>query len=89
MVSAKAKTKSLPTKIMMHQSSDILILYDVPSSHAVEHRTMSLLLEKSATDLSQQKAKIKFLPTKIKMYQGRDILIVYDTPFQHAPKRTA
>ena len=48
---------------MMHQSSDILILYDVPSRHAVEHRTMSLLLEKSATDLSLQKQK-HFFATK-------------------------
>ena len=73
----------------MHQGRDVLIFYDAPSKHAVVYLTISLLLEKSATDLSQQKAKIKFLPTKIKMYQGRDILIVYDTPFQHAPKRTA
>ena len=50
---------------MMHQSSDILILYDVPSSHAVEHRTMSLLLEKSASRTIQEK-RSHFLRQKTK-----------------------
>lgn len=40
---------------MMHQSSDILILYDVPSKHAVVYLTMSLLLEKFAGRTIQEK----------------------------------
>ena len=61
----------------MPQGRDVLIFYDAPSKHAVVYLTMSLLLEKSATDLSQQKEKIK-------MHQGNDILIIHDAPSKHA-----
>ena len=61
----------------MHQGRDVLIFYDAPSKHAVVYLTISLLLEKFATDLSRQKAKIK-------MHQGNDILIIHDAPSKHA-----
>ncbi len=41
----------------MHKGSDILILYDAPSKHAVAYRTMSLLIEKTAVRFVTTKSK--------------------------------
>jgi len=69
----------------MHQSSDILILYDVPSSHAQAYRTMSFLLKKSTSRFVTTKSKNQISPDKGQDASGQGYPYRLRNPF---PTRT-